>query len=523
MAVIDSVPSPRRAALALLLPWLIVSGACSRAARTASRHAPAAAAQEVTQLPAQQSQAIDALARNTLARLGAPSASVAVVQGGHLAYVHAYGWGRLDPKIPATPEQRYAVGSISKQFTATAMLMLMQQGKLRLDDPVGKYLPGVRDGNRATLRQLLSHTSGYEDYWPQDYVMPPMRQPTMAELIVHDWARKPLDFPPGTQWQYSNTNFVMAGLIVQKVSGEPLMQFLQQRLFTPLHLGDLGDTIGDMNLNPTTAAQVQGYVRHALGPLRPAPATGPGWLFGAGELALTARQLAQWDIGMLEQKLLQPATYREMETAVKLKDGSETRYGLGLEVGTWRDHRFFGHSGEVGGFTADEIAFPAERDAVVVLTNAMANDTADALAHGIAGIILGLPVEPAAAATAVPTDQSEHRSGTRLQADPGGVHSYAALRTVQDIFAGLREGHIDRGRFSANANAYFNQQTLDDYASSLAPLGVPTGFTLASAGSRGGMAFRNYVVTYPDRHLNVSTYMLPNGQFEQYMVMPAGK
>ena len=177
---------------------------------------------------------IDEIARSVLQTTGVPSASIAVVQDGKIAYVQAYGNARLDPNMPATSAMRYSIGSISKQFTAAAILLLAEEGKLSLDDPVSKYVPGLTRGNEVTIRELLSHTSGYQDYWPQDYVPPLMLQPISAEGIMDRWARKPLDFDPGTKWQYSNTNYVIAGVIVEKVSGMPLLQFLSQHVFTPL-------------------------------------------------------------------------------------------------------------------------------------------------------------------------------------------------------------------------------------------------------------------------------------------------
>src|SRR6185312_7811630 len=135
---------------------------------------------------------------------------------------------RLDPPTPATSAMRYSIGSISKQFTATAVLLLAERHKLSLDDKIAKWLPDLTRANEVTLRQVLSMTSGYQDYWPQDYVMPPMLQPTTARRIVDEWAKKPLDFEPGTKWQYSNTNYVIAGMIVEKVAGMPLVDFLRK-------------------------------------------------------------------------------------------------------------------------------------------------------------------------------------------------------------------------------------------------------------------------------------------------------
>ena len=124
-----------------------------------------------TQLPVEMQRKIDKVAHDALATTGVPSASVAIVKDGQIAYLHAYGNARLDPETPAKPEMRYSIGSVSKQFTAAAILLLQEQGKLSLDDKVSKFMPGLTRADEVTIRQLLSHTSGYQDYWPQDYVI----------------------------------------------------------------------------------------------------------------------------------------------------------------------------------------------------------------------------------------------------------------------------------------------------------------------------------------------------------------
>ena len=165
---------------------------------------------------------------------------------------------------------------------------------------VGKFLPNLTRANEVTIRQLLSHNSGYQDYWPQDYVMPMMLKPTTAQNILDKWAKIPLDFDPGTKWQYSNTNYVIAGVIIEKASGMPLLEFLQKNVFVPLGMKSVADTdtakLGDTD--PT------GYMRYAIGPLRPAPKEGAGWMFAAGELAMPAEDLAKWDISIIDQKLV---------------------------------------------------------------------------------------------------------------------------------------------------------------------------------------------------------------------------
>jgi D-alanyl-D-alanine carboxypeptidase len=429
---------------------------------------------------------IDEIVRQVLATTGVPSASLAVVKDGSIAYVQAYGNARLDPRMPASPEMRYSIGSISKQFTAAAILMLAEEGKLSLDDPVSKYIPGLVRGNEVTIREVLSHTSGYQDYWPQDYVMPMVLQPITPEEILTRWAGIPLDFDPGTRWQYSNTNYVIAGIVVEKTSGMPLRTFLDKQVFTPLGM----KSITDSDEKPLPSSDPSGYFRYALGPLRPAPKEGKGWLFAAGELAMTAEDLAKWDISIIQQTVLSPASYKEMETAVLLKNGAPTGYGLGVRVSLVDGHRVLEHSGEVSGFTAENIVLPDDKISIVVLTN---QDAAEAASQ------IGGQVKLAVWKSTNPQD-------------------HIADERVRKVYEGLQQGKIDRSLFTDNANSYFTDRALKDYASSLGPLGTPRSFTRAAASLRGGMKERTYEVGYPAKNLGIVIYEMPDGRFEQFLV-----
>ncbi len=429
---------------------------------------------------------VDAIAHHVLETTGVPSASLAVVKDGKVAYLQAYGESRLDPRTSSQPQMRYSIGSISKQFTAAAILMLAQEGKLSLDDPVSKYVSGLARGNEVTIRGLLSHTSGYQDFWPQDYVPPLMLQPITADGIMDRWARKPLDFDPGTKWQYSNTNYVIAGVIVEKVSGMPLLQLLSRRIFSPLGMRSVADT-NENRLPPTDPG---GYFRYAIGPLHPAPKEAKGWMFAAGELAMTAEDLAKWDISMIRETVLKPASYREMETEVLLKNGAGTRYGLGVQVMSIGGHRVLEHGGEVSGFTAENIVMPDDGIAVVVLTN---QDAAEAASE------IGSQVRTLIFQTANPQDPKQD-----------------AL--IRKVFDGLQQGKIDRSLFTDNANSYFTDEALRDYAGSLGPLGAPQSFTQDRVSTRGGMTERLYNVNYTGRNLVIIIYELPDGKFEQYMI-----
>ena len=427
---------------------------------------------------------VDTIVQNALSYTGVPSASIAIIQNDQITYQHAYGKARLDPPLAATPEMAYSIGSISKQFTATAILLLAEDGKLSLDDPVSRYIPDLTRANQITIRQLLSHTSGYQDYWPQDYVPPFMLQPTSADKILDLWARKPLDFEPGTEWQYSNTNFVAAGLIVEKASGMPLMEFLAKRIFTPLDMKSVMNI--DQNHLPDT--DPTGYLRYALGPPRPAPKEGKGWLFAAGELAMPVEDLAKWDIALMDQKLLKPASYKEMETEVLLKNGLGTRYGLGIMVREEFGRRALVHDGEVSGFTAENMVFPDDHAAVIVFVNQDSSPLSGDIARRIAPFLF-----PAAN-----KEQSEEQA--------------------LSVLVSLQQGKIDRSLFTQNCNSYFTDQAVKDFSSSLEPLGVPKSFNQTDQTERGGMTFHAFDVRFANKTINIWERVMPDGKIEQFQI-----
>jgi len=437
-------------------------------------------------LPPELRAGVDRIAREVLASTGVPSASLAIVKDGRIAYTEAYGDARLDPRTPARPAMRYSIGSISKQFTAAAILMLAEERKLSLDDPVSRFAPDLTRANEVTIRQLLSHTSGYQDYWPQDYVPPIMLEEITAAGILERWARIPLDFEPGTQYQYSNTNFVIAGLIVEKASGVPFLEFLRARIFAPLGM----TSVTDIDRGRLGQTDPVGYLRYALGPPRPAPKEGNGWLFAAGELAMTAQDLARWNVALLEQKLLTPASFREMTKDVLLKNGLGTRYGLGIGVTTESGRRALEHGGEVSGFTAQNIVFPDDGAAISVLTNQDSAQAASAIARKIAPMLFTKRGSAAA---------SEARARLVLES--------------------LQRGKIDRSLFTPDANSYFTDEAVRDFASSLGPLGKPVSLDQTSQRDRGGMTFHGFEVKFPKKTLAIWERDMPDGKMEQFQVI----
>ena len=433
---------------------------------------------------------IDRIVDDALTSTGVPSASIAVVRGGRIVLARAY--GRQSPAIAtATPDALYPIASISKQFTAAAILILRDQGRLSLDDHVSRYIPGITGGDRITIRQLLSHTAGLQDYWPQDYSFAAMEHEVTPQQIVERWARKPLDFEPGTQWQYSNTGYVVAGMIVERVSGQPLLAFLQRHVFAPLGMHPVDQ---DLAVGPGFPI---GYRRNALGPVRPETPAGRGWLYAAGELAMTASDLARWDIARMNRALLPAHDWAEQETPVILSNGVSSNYGLGVAIRDVNGHHAVRHGGEAVGFLSTNIVFPYEREAIVVLVNAWFGNAHDQIARGITDVLHPQPV-----------DDDEQ-----------------AVARARGIYDALRAGRIDRSLFTQDANYYFTDEVVRDYRDSLGPLGDPQSFTASGPPAlRGGFVNRNYTVTAGGRQLTIVTYAEPGagGRIEQYLVMPGG-
>jgi D-alanyl-D-alanine carboxypeptidase len=422
--------------------------------------------------------AVDGVAREWLASTAAPSVSIAIVQDGRLAYAKAYGAARLNPKVDATPSTRYAIDSVSKEFTAAAILLLAEQSRLSLDDPLARWFPELRTASAVTLRQLLTHTAGIRDYWPQDFLTPEMTRPTTTAAIIDEWAQRPLDFAPGTDWQYSNTGYVLAGAVVEKVSGEPLFEFLERHVFHPLHMAHVTEYSVQ-----STAGDAAPYTRHGLGPVVPAPREGAGWLFGAAELAMQPSDLASWDVSLIDRSLLEAESYRQEFEPIVLKDGHAQDYALGLAVQSVHGRLRIGHSGAGSGFLADNRIWPKERAAIVVLTN---NDWAD------------------------PGDLSDRIAFVVLEPTP----EEARVRT---LFRAIQLGIVDRGMLSEIGNFYMTPAVLEDLRLSLSPLGPARLIELEHESERGGLTTRRWKILCRNARLE-AIERSHAGKIEEFMI-----
>ena len=441
-------------------------------------------AEPVTEVDASTRLQIEKMVQKELIDKGAPSASIAIVLDGHLAYAQAFGNATISPARAAKPEMRYGIGSISKQFLAVAMLMLEGQGRLSLDDKVSKYITDAGPAGDATIRQLLSHTAGIRDYWPQDYLFKDMLTPISHEALLARWAKQPLDFELGSKWQYSNTGYVQAGVIFEKVAGQSLFSFLQANVFTPLKM----TSVIDVDTGALAANDATGYTSYGLGSPEIAPKSSPGWLFAMGELAMTAEDLAKWNISIIDQSLLSKSGYQALERETMLNNGVGSHYGLGLDVGMKNEMRVIGHSGEISGFVSNDIIYPENRFAVAVLTNIDANSAAESISDKLSKLLLNK----------VSSDDSAH------------------IEVAKGIFKQLQQGKIDRSLFSENGNAYFSKKALEETGRHLTQFGAVKSFELTGTSTRGGMITRRYTVSMAKKTVKIVTRTLSSGAIEQY-------
>ncbi len=430
---------------------------------------------------------LEAALRKALLKDGAPAAQVAIVRDGDLLYTGALGKASLEPSTEATPQMPFRIGSVSKQFTAAAVMVLVEQGKLRLDDPVFTWFPELGHAHEVTLRNLLNQVSGYSDDYTEDYLTPEMAAPIDPYALIKEWTAKPLDFAPGTRWQYSNTNYGLAALIVQKVSGEPFFAFLQRSILTPAGLTHAIDLDG-----PDVPAIPQGYVRYGFGPLRPAMQEGKGTVFGAGELAMPVEDLARWNLIVLKHKLLKPESWQTMESEVALPNGKSSGYGMGFFLGARAGHRVLEHSGEVNGFVSDNTLYPAEGVSITILTNA--EGSTDALQKAVESFVF------------------------TPQARKAGESNPTLESLISTAVAQLQQGKLDRANLAPNLNFFFTPQVIADYKTSLASLGKIKSVEGAAGEERGGMRSYFYKVHGTGNSVGVFLYVTAEGKLDQLIL-----
>jgi CubicO group peptidase (beta-lactamase class C family) len=368
----------------------------------------------------------DSLVRAAVAEGRAAGAVVLVQRGSAAPVTRAYGLADVENSVPMTTGHVFPIASVTKQFTAAAVLQLVEQGRIALDEPITTYLPDApTQGARITVRHLLTHTAGLQDVTE----VPGFRSvehldlaPDSTIALVRD---APLHFGPGEQMRYSNTGYLLLGRLIEVTSGKTYEDYLSEHLFQPA--GMRSSRYCDQRaLIPHRASGYEltreGLVRARFISLR-IP-------YAAGGICSTAEDLAAWNRALQDGRILRPASLAEMATPAALKSGRRTRYGMGLAVGTLAGHPARHHGGDIQGFTSYSAYFPGDSLSVVVLLNTQGPARPDAFAERIAAGLLRPAATPTAGAGAGETAPAadlasfagEYGGGVKVTARAGGLH-----------------------------------------------------------------------------------------------------
>ncbi len=325
--------------------------------------------------------AVDRYINEQLRQRHIPGLSLAVVKNGKVVNAKGYGLANLEHRVPATADTVYYLGSIAKQLTATGIMMLVQRGKVSLDERISRYLPGLPAAwAEVRVRNLLNHTAGIPDYmsapglnWKQDYTY---------EQIVELAANRPPHFAPGQAWRYVNTNYLLLDRIIQSVSGQTWDQFLTQEVFRPLGMSStrlLSKDIISHRAAPydwdekTAVWRNTGYLSPSL------------FINGSGGLLSSVVDLAKWDAALYGERILSQASLNQMWTPTPLGNGTIRNYGFGWDVEEHKGHRRIGHSGGAPGFETHIARFVDDKLTIILLTNRLGCNPWE-----MAGVVAGI-------------------------------------------------------------------------------------------------------------------------------------
>jgi CubicO group peptidase (beta-lactamase class C family)/uncharacterized protein YneR len=296
---------------------------------------------------------------------GQPGAAVLVKKQGRVILRKGYGLANLELNVPIEPDMIFRLGSITKQFTAVAILTLAEEGKLSLQDEITKFLPDYpTQGHKITVEHLLTHTSGIKSYTGLPEWLPLQRKDMSVSEIIDLAKDKPMEFAPGERWEYCNSGYILLGAIIEKVSGKTYADFLQERIFGPL---GLKSTCYD-STSRIIPRRIPGYTKGNAG-FENAPYLSMSQPYAAGSLASSVDDLATWTESLLAGKLIKRETLEKAFTSYKLKDGLDTGYGYGWEISKYEGHRLIEHGGGIHGFMTYALFFPEDQVFVALLTN----------------------------------------------------------------------------------------------------------------------------------------------------------
>ncbi len=420
-----------------------------------------------------------------------PAAEIGVVRSGKLVVDDAYGMANMRRRVPATPQTQFEIGSVTKQFTAAAILQLKEQGKLNLTDPLGKYVPEYQRGKDITIEQLLWQVSGVPNYTDVNhFVHIAGSTPGGVDPAIALIAKKPLDFKPGARFEYSNTNYILLGAVVARASHMPWETYIRKNIFDPVGMTRSG-FIQDEPGMPDAAT---GYTRGKKGQLQVSPPLHGPWAGAAGGIVSTASDMSKWDTAFFGGKVVSSQDVALATTAHQLSSGKSTGYGFGWFIEKKAGLPEIAHSGGTFGFASENEYFPSLHQFVIVLTNVagldpgfIADQTFDAL-------------NPAIAAAEMKPAKGEDPAITALARQ--WVHR-------------MQTGDIDKSQLSAAFAKHLTPQGVAGMKEGLAPLGNPTSFVYRGKSKANGATAYQYSVGFKGATLDLTIAVDDQGKISE--------
>jgi CubicO group peptidase (beta-lactamase class C family) len=433
--------------------------------------------------------AIDGYLQQQVAARDGVGFSVAVIHGGKTILEKGYGKVSLDGG-PVEPQTAFAIGSITKQFACACILLLAEEGKLSVHDKVAKWYPHLTRANDISLYDLMTHVSGYPDYYPLDFLDRRMKKAIALDDLLREYAGGKLDFEPGSKWSYSNTGYILLGGVIEKVSGLSFGRFVERRILRPLGMDRSG-------LEPRDGSVARGHTSVLLGPAEAVPLEAEGWLQAAGGLFCTAGDLAKWGLGLADGKVLKPESLKLMTTPRQLSTGKLTNYGCGLVIDRQSGEPVWSHSGAVSGFHAYLTILPRLRSVVVVLSNAEQADAA-----GLQRELVALVLKHQA---------KKEQSIPKIDGPP-------AKEAAKALFHEMQEGKVDRAKLGEEFNLYLTDERIREAAPRLKALGDPTAIEQEGLSERGGMEASRWKFVFKDGAVKANMFRSADGKIQQFLL-----
>ena len=440
--------------------------------------------------------AIDKYVESRMRSLHIPGLSLAVVRNGQIIKSHGYGFADLQLNVPATDTTVYEIGSMTKQFTAAAVMMLVEDGRVSLDDSIRKYFPDAPAAwQRITIRHLLTHTSGIQNHVAVPGYLGAFKTNLLLETtparddLLKMFFRLPLEFGAGETWAYDNTGYYLLGIIIERASGESFWQFVDERIFRALGMNATRNTDPKL-LVPHRASGYEWVADH----FENRPVLLPTIAFSAGSLQSNVEDLAKWDAALYGDRLLKRSSREQMWTPAKTKDGAVApfNYGMGWFIDSYHGHRLVQHAGGTPGFSSAIYRFIDDRLTVIILTN-HADMVLDQLAIDIAGMYVRALRRPLEA-----SDPEQQSSGR-----------------LRQITAGLLEGKHDPAFFTPAMRIFLNTATGKAFWQWVACRGALSSFTFSDGEDKGDGRLLRYQLVLGDNSFWFSFRIAQDGRIAQ--------